>query len=307
MTHYCALPPVDLSIAHIGRGNGRGWNRLHTRADQYHAGLDFMAGAGTPIHAVCPGTVVAIGLDANRPGAGGLDGYGNCVVVQCNYSLPVPTSPIPGQSRPPTRGMPNPFWVLYAHMGSPPVVRIGQHVDAGTLLGYVGNTTNGRFSGPNCSAPPRSCGMGPHLHFEVRKSPFPSSYDNDTINPDLLFASLGIDRVGSHPDAERQTGGNLLIRAGGPSDCGPGVSSELHGWLGDPVTSGQASAGSSYLSPSAISSKYVPGTTPASIPDVDPPDYKSIQPSGPSPVLVVGGIFAAVGVAYVVARKRKRR
>lgn len=299
MTHYCAIPPVDLTVARIGRGNGRGWNRLHTRADQYHAGLDFMAAAGSPIHAVCPGVVVGVGLDTNRPGQGGLDGYGNCVVIECRYSLPTPTSPLPGQTRPPARGMPNPFWVLYAHMQAPPLVRVGQRVTVGTLLGYVGNTTNGRFSGPNCTLPPRQCGMGPHLHFEVRKSPYPSSYDNDTINPDLLFASLGIDRVGSHADAERQTGGQLLIRSGGPSDCRSGQATELLG-LGQ---SGQASAGEQYVPPAAISTRYAPGTNAATIPDVDPPEYDSLQPSGTAGKAVAVAGFLLLG--YALLKKRR--
>lgn len=306
---YCALPPLDMSVAHVGRGNGLGWNRLRTRADQYHAGLDFMAAAGSPIHAVIPGRVVAIGLDSNRPGAGGLDGYGNSVVVEHRFSLPTPTRPLPGQRNAPTRGMPNPFWVLYAHMQAPPLVRVGQQVATGTLLGYVGNTTNGRFSGPNCSAPPRSCGMGPHLHFEVRKSPFPSSYDTDTINPDLLFASLGIDRVGSHLDGPvdggRQTGGRLQIVAAGPSDCAPGTRSTLAGYLaafGDLGTSGQASAGAQYVDPAALAARYTAGTAPPTIPDVDPPEYSSgdgTQSGG----LVLVGVAAVAAAALIFARR----
>jgi len=295
MTHYCAIPPVDMAVGHVGRGYGMGWNRLHTRADQLHGGQDFMVGPGTPIHAPVAGRVVLVSHEDGPGYNHAMTGYGNSVVLQHDFALPIPTTPLPGQSRPPTRGLPSPFWTSYNHMRDAPLVRVGQTVRAGDLLGYVGNTNNGSFPG-----------MPPHLHVEVRKRAFPSSYDNDTIDPNLFWASLGIDLVGSHQEAQRRVGGTLMIRSAGPSDCGPGVASDLHGWLGQP-TGGQASAGEQYVSPVSIESKYAPGSMPATVPDVDPPDYKAVQPSsGPSPVLIVGGIVAAVGGAVLLSKKRKR-
>jgi murein DD-endopeptidase MepM/ murein hydrolase activator NlpD len=286
-----------MAVGHVGRGYGMGWNRLHTRADQLHGGQDFMVGPGTPIHAPLPGRVVLVSHESGPGYNQAMTGYGNAVVLQHDFALPVPTTPLPGQSRPPARGLPTPFWTSYNHMRDAPVVRVGQQVRAGDLLGYVGNTNNGSFPG-----------MPPHLHVEVRKRAFPSSYDNDTIDPNLLWASLGIDLTGSHQEAGRRVGGTLLVRQGGPSDCGPGVASDLHGWLGEPVPAGgQASAGQQYVSPTTLSSKYNAGTTPATIPDVDPPDYSSIARSGVSPAVVVAGVVIGVGAAAISSRRNRRR
>jgi murein DD-endopeptidase MepM/ murein hydrolase activator NlpD len=303
MAWYCAVPPVDMTVARVGRGNGIGWNRSRTSRNQYHAGMDFMAAAGSPVVAVAPGRVVQVGLDSNRPARDGLNGYGNCAVVEANYSLPAPSEPLPGQSSPPRRGLPNPFYMLYAHLAQPPAVSVGQRVSVGTLIGYVGNTSNGRFSGPNCLAEPSSCGMGAHLHFEVRVRPFPGgSYDRDSVDPNLLFASLGIDHVNSRPDAGRRSGGTLLIRAGGPSDCGTSRSSEL-GWLSETKTK-------EFVDPQSkkgiYSSKGV--TNPPPPIDVDPPDYEEIsqQQTGYSPVVLVGGTVTTL-LAVLALSKRWRR
>ena len=90
------------------------WGRLH-------AGLDTAAPTGTPIYA-CWGGRVAV--------AGWQGGYGNAVVIDHGG----------GQA------------TLYAHQ-SVIAVSVGQAVNAGQLIGYVGSTGNS---------------TGPHLHFEVR-------------------------------------------------------------------------------------------------------------------------------------------
>jgi murein DD-endopeptidase MepM/ murein hydrolase activator NlpD len=290
MPNFCAIPPVDMATARVGRGNGNGWNRTHTRADQYHAGLDFVVGRGSPIIAAVAGRVVAIGSDANRSAAGGLRGYGNAVVVQTTGNVP---------------GMPNPFYVLYAHMQSAPLVTVGQQVQAGTPLGFVGSTTNGQFAG-----------MGPHLHFEVRRRAFPSSYDNDTIDPEILFTGLGIDWTGWHREAERKVGGTLQVRAGGPSDCRSGQVSALAGLLipgPDPFgifginsdlaivygqfQSGQAGPGEQYIPASSLSPNY-PGTTSRGT-DAEPPDYEESHSHGETSS-GGGGAGLALGVAAVI-------
>lgn len=291
MPYYCAIPPLDMTVARIGRGNGVGWNRNRTRQDQYHAGIDFLAAPGSPIVAVVPGRVVLIGLDSRRPERNGLNGYGNCVVVQADYSLPAPADPLPGETSPPRRGLSGPFYMLYAHMQSPPVVEVGQRVSAGTLLGYVGNTSNGRFAG-----------MGAHMHFEVRIRPFPGgSYDRDTVDPDLLFASLGIDRVNTRPDAGRQSGGDLLIRQNGPSDCG-GRPSELSGWLGVLAESSPKQ----YLDP--LSKKAIYASKGVTLPptvDVMPPEYSAVAQSSFSPVVIAAGATTLFVVGAMLLRKRR--
>ena len=200
----CALPPVDQSIARVGRGFGVGWNAAHDDPSQLHAGMDFVGlPAGTPVLSVLPGRVLAVSLDAGprvsaedaRSGrlgqAQGMAGYGNAVVVEHDLDLP---------------GLPRPFWVLYCHLREQPLVRAGDRLAAGAPLGLVGNTTNGRFRG-----------MGVHLHFEVRDRPPPSSYDDNTLDPADLFEAVGIDWVGHRTEIEREVSGRLLIREDGPS------------------------------------------------------------------------------------------
>lgn len=87
-------------------------------------GVDFGAPIGTPIYASASGHVIV-----SRAGAWN-GGYGNYIVIK----------------------HPNGTQTLYAH-NSKNSVWVGQWVEAGQLIGYVGST--GRSTGP-------------HLHFEVR-------------------------------------------------------------------------------------------------------------------------------------------
>lgn len=87
----------------------------------FHAGLDFRGPTGAPIYSAAKGTVRFVGI---RPG------YGKSVEVDHGNGL----------------------MTRYAHM-SGFRARIGQPVQAGEVIGLIGNT--GRSTGP-------------HLHFEVR-------------------------------------------------------------------------------------------------------------------------------------------
>lgn len=87
----------------------------------FHAGLDFRGPVGAPIHAAAKGVVTFAGVQ---------QGYGNCIEVSHGNGL----------------------MTRYAHM-SGFRARIGQQVNAGDVIGLIGNT--GRSTGP-------------HLHFEVR-------------------------------------------------------------------------------------------------------------------------------------------
>jgi murein DD-endopeptidase MepM/ murein hydrolase activator NlpD len=144
-------------------GSGFGFRTSHrTGARQFHAGLDFVAERGTPVYAVRPGIVELVAHDR---GPTLLRGYGNAVVVHH-----------PDEAR----------WTLYAHLDSIDV-ELGQHVDAGAMLGRVGNTNNRRFEG-----------MGSHLHFEVRRartdgtSPFPGTYRRFNVDPARWLAQQGL-------------------------------------------------------------------------------------------------------------------
>jgi murein DD-endopeptidase MepM/ murein hydrolase activator NlpD len=86
-----------------------------------HPGIDIGVGFGTPIHAAASGIVILAGPDG---------GYGNFVVIDHGNNLAT----------------------AYAHQESI-AVTVGQHVNQGDVIGYVGSTG---FS------------TGPHLHFEVR-------------------------------------------------------------------------------------------------------------------------------------------
>jgi hypothetical protein len=110
-------------------------------------------------------------------------------------------------------------------------------------------------------------------------------------------------------------GGLLQVRSGGPSDCRAGQRSELSGlvpmpccgmigigderglaraWLGD---AGQASAGSAYVPPAALATRYASGSSAPSTADVDPPDYSSTSTSSETS----GGMVLVAGVAAAAA------
>jgi murein DD-endopeptidase MepM/ murein hydrolase activator NlpD len=91
-----------------------------------HTGIDLSAASGTPITAAATGRVIL---------AETYGGYGRAVVIDHGGGITT----------------------LYAHQ-SQMAVSLGQTVDRGQVIGYVG-----------CSG---SC-TGPHLHFEVRKSGVP--------------------------------------------------------------------------------------------------------------------------------------
>lgn len=94
----------------------------------YHEGLDYGAPAGMPVYAPAAGKVAL---------AEALFVRGNSVVI--NHGL----------------GVCSGYWHL-----SRSVVKPGQQVNAGTLLGYVGST---------------GLSTGPHLHFEVRVHGVPTN------------------------------------------------------------------------------------------------------------------------------------
>ncbi|HEY2344677.1 MAG TPA: peptidoglycan DD-metalloendopeptidase family protein [Xanthomonadaceae bacterium] len=87
-----------------------------------HTGVDYAAPSGTPI--------VASG-DAKLIFEGWKGGYGNCIILDHG------------------RG----YTTLYGHMSRFGHYHVGQHVDQGTTIGYVGMT---------------GMATGPHLHYEFR-------------------------------------------------------------------------------------------------------------------------------------------
>lgn len=102
-----------------------GYISSHYGGDRNHKGLDIAAPYGTPIFACSAGTVTDVGSGWNG-------GYGNCVVIQNDDGN----------------------ITLYAHQ-SQTACEVGDVVEAGQLIGYVGSTGDS---------------TGNHLHLEVRSN-----------------------------------------------------------------------------------------------------------------------------------------
>ena len=112
----------------VGSGHGPRRHPIHGDV-RMHDGVDMAGATGTPIHAFAAGTVTF---------AGPRGGYGNVVIVE----------------------HPGGLETRYAHQSGIDVA-VGQHVEAGQVLGRVGAT---------------GTATGPHLHFELRR-------DGTSIDP----------------------------------------------------------------------------------------------------------------------------
>jgi len=129
-----AIQPVsNKKLKRIASGFGY---RIHPiyKTLRMHTGIDFSAPIGTPIYATGDGVVERL--------KGKMTGYGKVMIIDHGYG----------------------YESLYAHM-SKIIVKPGEKVKRGQLIGYVGNT--GRSTGP-------------HLHYEIRKNGKP-------VNPAHYF------------------------------------------------------------------------------------------------------------------------
>ncbi len=101
-------------------------------AEGVHAGIDVAAPEGSEVRVASNGILVELAPDGAR------SGYGNVAIIR-HFDGTL---------------------TLYAHMKSfGPGLRVGEPINAGTVLGYVGNTQA-----------PKTKPMRPHLHFEVLKN-----------------------------------------------------------------------------------------------------------------------------------------
>jgi murein DD-endopeptidase MepM/ murein hydrolase activator NlpD len=133
-----AIQPVsNKNLSRIASGYGY---RIHPiyKTRKLHAGMDFSAKSGTPIYATGDGKISKLRKSRR--------GYGNHVIIDHGYG----------------------YKTLYAHM-TKYIVRKGQKVKRGEVIGYVGST---------------GTSVAPHLHYEVIK-------DGRKINPaDFYYNDL---------------------------------------------------------------------------------------------------------------------
>ncbi len=144
-----AIQPVsNKDMTRVASGYGM---RIHPiyKTEKMHTGMDFTAPVGTEIFSTGNGVVNKVESDGR--------GYGNNVTINHGYG----------------------YETLYGHM-SKYIVRVGQKVKRGDLIGYVGNS---------------GTSTGPHLHYEVRKNGNPINpvnfYYND-LSPEEYTKMLEI-------------------------------------------------------------------------------------------------------------------
>lgn len=126
------MNPLELKDKY---GEGTGWTYS---SGKLHCAWDLLTPTGTPLHAGVHGTVrdVSDGVANNRPGHNpGSGSPSNWVLVWTTF-----------EGRPAT--------VYYQHLSPGVLVRPGQTVEPGTLLGHTGNSGNS---------------SGPHLHLSTQQ------------------------------------------------------------------------------------------------------------------------------------------
>ncbi|ELG7288853.1 M23 family metallopeptidase [Campylobacter upsaliensis] len=153
--------PNGWPITNKGVTGKFGW-REHPilKRKEFHPGIDLAASIGTPIYAPASGVVEFSGYSNN--------GYGYNVILLHNFG----------------------FKSIFAHMTRKDVVKAGDFVNKGDLIGYTGNT---------------GLSTGPHLHYEVR-------FINKTLEP-LYFLNLKRKNMNEFFNQERRVPWQSLIKA----------------------------------------------------------------------------------------------
>ncbi|MBZ7970451.1 M23 family metallopeptidase [Campylobacter sp. RM3125] len=153
--------PNGWPIENKGITGNFGW-REHPllKRKEFHPGIDLRAEVGTPVYATANGVVEFAGYSDN--------GYGYNVILLHNFG----------------------FKTVFAHMTRRDVVKAGQFVSKGQLIGYSGNT---------------GLSTGPHLHYEVR-------FINKTLEP-LYFLNLKRKNMNNFFNQERRVPWQSLVKA----------------------------------------------------------------------------------------------
>lgn len=112
-----AIIPVSMRDEKVRLSSGFGF-RMHPiyKTTKFHAGMDFSAAIGTPIHATGDGQVISVEMNK---------GYGKCVIIDHGFS----------------------YKTLYGHLNGYNV-KVGQKVKRGDVIAYIGNT-GGLSTGPH--------------------------------------------------------------------------------------------------------------------------------------------------------------
>lgn len=113
--------------------SGYGWRDVDgcSRCSEFHKGLDFTPGVGSPVYAIMDGVVSQVESSG---------GYGVHVIITHKYMPELV------------------YTTVYAHLQVSNVtnrLQLDNNIVKGDLIGYVGDT---------------GLSTGPHLHFEVRKN-----------------------------------------------------------------------------------------------------------------------------------------
>lgn len=153
--------PNGWVITNKGITGNFGW-REHPvlKRREFHPGIDLRADIGTPIYAPANAVVEFSGYNNN--------GYGYNIILLHNFG----------------------FKTVYAHLMRKDVVKAGQFVQKGELIGYTGNT---------------GLSTGPHLHYEVR-------FINKSLEP-LNFLELQRKNINNFFNQERRVPWQSLIKA----------------------------------------------------------------------------------------------
>jgi murein DD-endopeptidase MepM/ murein hydrolase activator NlpD len=132
---------------------------FRTAARPTHDGVDLPAAKNTPIRAAAAGTVIRVVCQTN---SGNCDVDGAIGAGGCGWYTEVQHA--------------GAVVTRYCHLVRRPSVAVGQAVQAGQLLGYVGSSGNS---------------SGPHLHFEVHVNAAPVTRTN-AVDPVAFLRARGV-------------------------------------------------------------------------------------------------------------------
>ena len=135
-----------------------------------HAGVDLIAARGTPVRAAAAGTVTRVRCQSST---GTCDSDGSSHASGCGWYAEIThATEVTYNGVSVTRVV-----TRYCHMLDQPAVAIGQAVEAGKVIGYIGSSGGS---------------SGPHLHWEVHINPGNSVDVSNAVDPALWMLFRGV-------------------------------------------------------------------------------------------------------------------